>query len=128
MNTELSSNVVSYRPRYRYFRKIFHREADALTVREHGMLLCQDCDQLIEFAVDLGLTIPENVLKALFSARRGFLDQGLEMGEVRWNGIKLCRVMEPLKEAIREWGSENNIELYPPKFCPAPADTIERFS
>ncbi|WOO39650.1 hypothetical protein [Rubellicoccus peritrichatus] len=126
MNSNTSSNVVSYRPRYRYFRHVFHREADTTKVRQHGMLLCQDCERLLEFAVDLGLSIPEGILKALIVARRGFLDTDLEMGEVRWRGIKLCHVMEPLKEAIREWGSKSNVEVYPPKFCPAPAEVEDK--
>lgn len=123
--SELFDNQVFYRPRCYYFRMVFHREPNAETVRRQGLVLCEDSERVIVFARNTGLEVSAEMEEALMDARTGFIDRDVEMGKVRWKGLELCRLIEPLHRAIRNYGRSMGVELYPPKFYMPPEEVID---
>ncbi|WOO43115.1 hypothetical protein [Rubellicoccus peritrichatus] len=123
--SESFDNQIFYRPRCYYFRMVFHREPSAETVRMQGLVLCEDSMRVIVFARNIGLEVSNEVVEALMDARFGFINRDVEMGKVRWRGLELCNLIEPLHRAIRNYGREMGVELYPPKFYMPPDEVID---
>ncbi|WOO43263.1 hypothetical protein [Rubellicoccus peritrichatus] len=121
----MGSHQLLYQPRCYYYRLIFHREPSAETVRTQGFVLCQDSEKVIKFARDIGLAVPDQLELVINDAREAFIDRYKDMAKVRWFGLELCRLIEPLYDDIRDFGRLLGVDLDPPKFYHPPTDEVQ---
>lgn len=70
MNTQNSSTTTSYRPSAYYFRQALREETNIVRVRELGLTLVNELEQLKQWTRDQGLTPPRwNGTPAEFRAK-----------------------------------------------------------